>query len=153
TARDDTWSLARRQRRGRGPGRRSSEGDGRRRARLRACGRTRMPARRRARRPVDESSPLRPVEQLLRGLRARRVSVLVDDANRENEGDLCMAAEAVTPEAINFMVGFGRGLICVALDGQRCDELELTPQSDVNDALHGTAFTVSVDAREGVTTG
>ncbi len=102
---------------------------------------------------MDERSPFSPVEELLSELRAGRMIVLVDDENRENEGDLCMAAEAVTPEAINFMVRFGRGLICVALDGRRCDELKLTPQADVNDALHGTAFTVSVDAREGVSTG
>ncbi len=86
-------------------------------------------------------------------MRAGRMIVLVDDENRENEGDLCMAAEAVTPEAINFMTRFGRGLICVSLDGKRCDELNLYPQAEANDALHGTAFTVSIDARQGVTTG
>ena len=95
------------------------------------------------------------IEEILEEFRAGRMVVLVDDENRENEGDLCMAAEAVTPEAINFMTRFGRGLICVALDGPRCDELKLHPQADSNDALHGTNFTVSVDAhhRFGVTTG
>jgi 3,4-dihydroxy 2-butanone 4-phosphate synthase/GTP cyclohydrolase II len=102
---------------------------------------------------VDETTPFSPVEDLLEEMRAGRMIVLVDDENRENEGDLCMAAERVTPEAINFMTRFGRGLICVSLDGKRCDELDLYPQADVNDALHGTAFTVSVDARAGVSTG
>lgn len=96
---------------------------------------------------------LSPVEELLDELRAGRMIVLVDDEDRENEGDLYMAAEKVTPEAINFMTIHGRGLICVSLTGQRCDELELSAQSEHNDALHGTAFTVSVDARDGVTTG
>lgn len=98
-------------------------------------------------------TPFAPIEELLDELRAGRMIVLVDDENRENEGDLCMAAEKVTPEAINFMARFGRGLICVALSGDRCDRLNLYPQADANDALHGTAFTVSVDAREGVSTG
>jgi len=94
-----------------------------------------------------------PIEELIDEIRAGRMVVLVDDENRENEGDLCMAAEAITPEAVNFMTRFGRGLICVTLDGPRCDALRLHAQAEVNDALHGTAFTVSVDARDGVTTG
>jgi len=97
--------------------------------------------------------PWAPVEELLEEIRAGRMIVLVDDENRENEGDLMMAAEKVTPEAVNFMTRFGRGLICVALDGESCDALRLSPQSEKNDALHGTAFTVSVDARDDVTTG
>jgi 3,4-dihydroxy 2-butanone 4-phosphate synthase/GTP cyclohydrolase II len=94
-------------------------------------------------------------EEILEEIRSGRMVVLVDDENRENEGDLCMAAESVTPEAINFMTRFGRGLICVALDGPRCDALGLHPQAESNDALHGTNFTVSVDAhsRFGVSTG
>jgi 3,4-dihydroxy 2-butanone 4-phosphate synthase / GTP cyclohydrolase II len=94
-----------------------------------------------------------PVEELLEEIRAGRMVVLVDDENRENEGDLTMACEKVTPEAINFMSRFGRGLICVSLTGERCDALNLYPQADKNTALHATAFTVSVDARKGVTTG
>ncbi|RMG15385.1 MAG: bifunctional 3,4-dihydroxy-2-butanone-4-phosphate synthase/GTP cyclohydrolase II [Planctomycetota bacterium] len=103
--------------------------------------------------PDERSSGFAPVEELLEEIRAGRMIVLVDDEDRENEGDLCMAAEKVTPEAINFMAVHGRGLICVALDGERCDRLQLHPQAEQNDALHGTNFTVSVDAREGVTTG
>ena len=93
------------------------------------------------------------VEQLLEDLRAGRMVVLVDDEDRENEGDLVVASEMITPEIVNFMAVHGRGLICVAMDGETCDRLNLNPQSERNDALHGTAFTVSVDAKEGVTTG
>ena len=92
-------------------------------------------------------------EELLEEIRAGRMIVLVDDENRENEGDIVVAAETITPEQINFMAVHARGLICVALEGARCDALALQPQSEMNDALHGTAFTISVDAREGVTTG
>ncbi|MBX3466983.1 MAG: bifunctional 3,4-dihydroxy-2-butanone-4-phosphate synthase/GTP cyclohydrolase II [Planctomycetes bacterium] len=93
------------------------------------------------------------VEELIAEIRAGRMVVLVDDENRENEGDLVLAAEKVTPEAVNFMAKFGRGLICVSLTASRCQELDLYPQADNNTSLHGTAFTVSVDARDGVTTG
>ena len=79
--------------------------------------------------------------------------VLVDDESRENEGDLVCAAESVTPETINFMAKFGRGLICAPLMDDRADSLGLHPQTTDNDALHGTAFTVTVDAATGVTTG
>ena len=80
--------------------------------------------------------------------------VVVDDEDRENEGDLTMAAEMVTPEAINFMAVHARGLICLAMTGERLDELELPPMVQQNTALHETAFTVSIDARtRGVTTG
>ena len=80
--------------------------------------------------------------------------VVVDDEDRENEGDLTMAAEMVTPEAINFMATHGRGLICLAMTGERLDELELDSMAPRNTALHGTAFTVSIDAKtRGVTTG
>jgi 3,4-dihydroxy 2-butanone 4-phosphate synthase/GTP cyclohydrolase II len=78
----------------------------------------------------------------------------MDDKDRENEGDLCMAAEKVTPEAINFMATHGRGLICLAMTGERLDELDLPPMAPDNTALHGTAFTVSIDlVGNGVTTG
>jgi len=93
------------------------------------------------------------VEELVAEVAAGRMVVLVDDENRENEGDLVLAADKVTPDAINFMSRFGRGLICVSLTGERCDALQLHPQADKNTALHSTAFTVSVDARRGVTTG
>ncbi|HBP21918.1 MAG TPA: 3,4-dihydroxy-2-butanone-4-phosphate synthase, partial [Planctomycetes bacterium] len=96
---------------------------------------------------------LSPVEEIIAEIQAGKMVVLVDDEDRENEGDLCMAAEFITPEAVNFMAKFGRGLICVALDGERCEALRLHPQAEVNDSLMGTGFTVSVDAREGVTTG
>ena len=79
--------------------------------------------------------------------------VLVDDEKRENEGDLVCAAEKVTPEIINFMATHGRGMICLPLTAERCDQLQLTPQSHENTAALGTAFTVTIDAREGVTTG
>ncbi|MDY6914360.1 MAG: bifunctional 3,4-dihydroxy-2-butanone-4-phosphate synthase/GTP cyclohydrolase II [Planctomycetota bacterium] len=94
-----------------------------------------------------------PIKQILQELRAGRMFVLLDDESRENEGDLVCAAEKVTAEAINFMAKFGRGLICVPMLPGRADELALHPQTADNDALHGTAFTVSVDAAAGVSTG
>jgi len=94
------------------------------------------------------------IDEAIRELRAGRMIVVVDDDDRENEGDLTMAAEFVTPEAINFMATHGRGLICLAMTGERLDELKLTSMVSDNTALHGTAFTVSIDARVlGVTTG
>jgi len=79
--------------------------------------------------------------------------VLVDDEDRENEGDLCVAAEFVTPEVINFMATHARGLICLSLDPQIVEKLDLQPQTERNDSKYGTAFTISVDARHGITTG
>jgi 3,4-dihydroxy 2-butanone 4-phosphate synthase/GTP cyclohydrolase II len=94
------------------------------------------------------------IEQAIRELRAGRMVVVADDEDRENEGDLIMAADKVTPDAINFMATHGRGLVCLAMTGDRLDELELGPMVPHNDALGGTAFTVSIDARvEGMTTG
>jgi 3,4-dihydroxy-2-butanone 4-phosphate synthase/GTP cyclohydrolase II len=94
------------------------------------------------------------IEDALCELRAGRMIVVVDDEDRENEGDLTMAADMITPEAINFMAMHGRGLICLAMTGERLDELELAPMVSDNTALGGTAFTVSIDARDsGVTTG
>ena len=95
------------------------------------------------------------VEQALEELRAGRMVVLMDDEDRENEGDLYMAAEKVRPEDIAFMATHGRGLICLTLTGERCDELRLPMQvSDQdNNTPHGTAFTVTVDAREGISSG
>jgi 3,4-dihydroxy 2-butanone 4-phosphate synthase/GTP cyclohydrolase II len=79
--------------------------------------------------------------------------IVVDDEDRENEGDLIFASDMVTPEAINFMARHGRGLICVALTAERCDQLGLPPMVEKNTSTHGTAFTVSVEVREGTTTG
>jgi len=93
------------------------------------------------------------VEEALEEIRAGRMIVLVDDEDRENEGDLAMAAEKVTPEAINFMAKFGRGLICLALTEQRCDALNLAPITPRNTSAFGTPFCEPIDARRGTTTG
>jgi 3,4-dihydroxy 2-butanone 4-phosphate synthase/GTP cyclohydrolase II len=99
--------------------------------------------------------PMSSIPEILEELKAGRMVVLVDDEDRENEGDLVMAAEMATPPAINFMVTHARGIICLSLTEERCDQLELHPQSERNTARLGTAFTVTVDAhpRFGVTTG
>ncbi len=94
-----------------------------------------------------------PVEEALKEIREGRMVIVVDDEDRENEGDLIAAAECATDETINFMARYARGLICVPLSSQRCEELGLEPMTRENTDLHGTAFTVSVDAREGTTTG
>ncbi len=96
-----------------------------------------------------------PVATAIDEIRAGRMVILVDDEDRENEGDLCLAAEMVTPEAINFMAKFGRGLICLSLTEQRLQQLrlEMMVPDHENSAGFGTAFTVSIEAREGVTTG
>ena len=93
------------------------------------------------------------IEEALRQIREGKIVILVDDEDRENEGDLCMAAELATPETINFMAKYGRGLICVTLTEKRADELNLPPMVDDNTSLYRTAFTISIDARDGVTTG
>ena len=93
------------------------------------------------------------VEEAVEEIRQGRMIVLVDDEDRENEGDLTLAAEKITPEAINFMAKFGRGLICLALTEQRCDELNLPLMSPINTSVHGTAFCEAIDAKLGVTTG
>ncbi len=97
--------------------------------------------------PSPESCDFASIEAALDELRAGRMIVVVDDEDRENEGDLTMAADMVTPEAINFMAKHGRGLICLAMTGQRLDELEIPPMAPQNTALHDTAFAVSIDAR------
>lgn len=96
-----------------------------------------------------------PIPEILDELRAGRMVVLVDDEQRENEGDLVIAAEFTTPDAVNFMLREARGMMCVALAGEVCDRLELHPQGGVNTSLRGTAYTVTADAQErfGVTTG
>ena len=93
------------------------------------------------------------IPEILEDLKQGKMIVLVDDEDRENEGDLVAAAEFTTPEVVNFMATHGRGLICVPLPEDRCDELSLHAQSPQNTASLGTAFTVSIDAAEGITTG
>jgi len=92
-------------------------------------------------------------EEIVAELKAGRMVILVDEEDRENEGDLVVAAEFVTPEAINFMAKYGRGLICLTLTEERCRRLGLTQMARDNKAAHSTAFTVSIEAAEGVTTG
>ena len=93
------------------------------------------------------------IEEAIAELRAGRMIVLVDDENRENEGDLVLAAEKVTPEAVNFMLTHARGILCRAMSADICDRLHLEPQTSVNTTRMGTAFTVKFDARTGISTG
>src|ERR1700677_4811503 len=93
------------------------------------------------------------IPEALEEIRAGRMLVVVDDEDRENEGDLTMAAQCITPAAINFMATHGRGLICLALSPERCDALRLPLMSSLNTSRFGTAFCESIDAAEGVTTG
>jgi 3,4-dihydroxy 2-butanone 4-phosphate synthase/GTP cyclohydrolase II len=93
------------------------------------------------------------IEDAIKDIRAGRMVILVDDEDRENEGDLTMAAEAVTPEAINFMAKYGRGLICLSMTGEKLDSLDLPMMVDNNTSQFQTGFTVSIEARCGVTTG
>ena len=97
--------------------------------------------------------PFASIPEAIEEIRAGKMVVVVDDEDRENEGDLTVAAEKVTPEIINFMAKHGRGLICLALSEERCDELQLPLMSPVNTSRFGTAFCEAIDAREGVTTG
>ncbi len=97
--------------------------------------------------------PFASIEEAAADMRDGRMIIIVDDEDRENEGDLVCAAELVTPEAINFMATHARGLICMPLTEERCDELHLTMQVADNTSFLGTAFTVSIEARKGVTTG
>ena len=98
-------------------------------------------------------SGLSSIEEALAAFAEGRMVIIVDDEDRENEGDLVVAAEHATPEAVNFMATHGRGLICLSLTGERCDQLGLSPMSRQNGGQYETAFTVSIEAREGVTTG
>jgi 3,4-dihydroxy 2-butanone 4-phosphate synthase / GTP cyclohydrolase II len=97
--------------------------------------------------------PLSSIDEAVRDIRDGKIIIIVDDEDRENEGDLVCAAEQVTPEIINFMAVHGRGLICLPLTEERCRELQLFPQTTENTSNMGTAFTTSIEAREGVTTG
>jgi 3,4-dihydroxy 2-butanone 4-phosphate synthase / GTP cyclohydrolase II len=102
---------------------------------------------------AENKVPFTSVEEAVEEIRQGRMIVLVDDEDRENEGDLTMAAEKISPEAINFMAKYGRGLICLTLTEDRCDELHLPLMSPINTSVHGTAFCEAIDARLGVTTG
>jgi 3,4-dihydroxy 2-butanone 4-phosphate synthase / GTP cyclohydrolase II len=103
--------------------------------------------------PWRPAVSISPVEDIVADMRAGRMVILVDEEDRENEGDLVLAAEHVTPEAINFMARFGRGLICLTLTREHCERLKLPPMVPRNGTKMGTAFTVSIEAAEGVTTG
>jgi 3,4-dihydroxy 2-butanone 4-phosphate synthase / GTP cyclohydrolase II len=102
---------------------------------------------------IAATSPFATIEEALEDIRAGKFVVVVDDEDRENEGDLTIAAEFATPEAINFMATHGRGLICLSLTRERCRQLDLRPMTDRNETRFETAFTVSIEAREGVSTG
>jgi len=93
------------------------------------------------------------IDEAVEDIRNGKMIIIVDDEDRENEGDLVCSAELVTPEIISFMAIHGRGLICLPLTEERCDELQLSPQTSNNTSSMGTAFTISIEAREGVTTG
>ena len=93
------------------------------------------------------------IDSAIDDLKEGKMIIIVDDEDRENEGDLMIAAEKVTPEAINFMAKYGRGLVCLALTEKRTEELGLTMMVDDNQSAFETPFTISIDARDGVTTG
>jgi 3,4-dihydroxy 2-butanone 4-phosphate synthase/GTP cyclohydrolase II len=102
---------------------------------------------------TTQARPFATIEEAIEDIRAGRMVVVVDSEDRENEGDLVMAAQFATPEAVNFMATHGRGLICLALTADRCEQLGLTMMVRRNEAPHGTAFLESIEARDGVTTG
>jgi 3,4-dihydroxy 2-butanone 4-phosphate synthase / GTP cyclohydrolase II len=97
--------------------------------------------------------PISPINEIIAELRDGRMVILVDEEDRENEGDLVIAADRVTPEAINFMARYGRGLVCMPITSERARQLNLAPMTPVNRSVHGTNFTVSIEAAQGVTTG
>lgn len=100
-----------------------------------------------------EKIKINTVDEAIADIRKGKMVILVDDEDRENEGDLCIAAEKITPEAVNFMAKHGRGLICLSLTPERVEELNLSMMTDQNTSSFGTAFTVSIEAKKGVTTG
>jgi 3,4-dihydroxy 2-butanone 4-phosphate synthase/GTP cyclohydrolase II len=102
---------------------------------------------------TDDRPALASIEEIIDEARNGRMFILVDDEDRENEGDLIIPAQMATPDAINFMATNGRGLICLCLTRERCEQLQLPPMASRNDTPLGTAFTVSIEAREGITTG
>jgi len=97
--------------------------------------------------------PLIKIEKAIKEIQQGKMVILVDDEDRENEGDLTMAADAVTPEAINFMAKYGRGLICLSMTGEKCNTLDLPLMVSDNQSPFQTGFTISIEARHGVTTG
>jgi 3,4-dihydroxy 2-butanone 4-phosphate synthase/GTP cyclohydrolase II len=102
---------------------------------------------------MNMPTPFVTIPEALEEFSHGRMIIVVDDEDRENEGDLTLAAEFVTPEAINFMARYGRGLICLTLTEERADQMDLSPMTLANTSRFGTAFTESIEAREGVTTG
>lgn len=100
-----------------------------------------------------EKCKINTIDEAIADMQKGSMVILVDDEDRENEGDLCIAAEKITPEAVNFMTKHGRGLICLSLTPERVDELKLSMMTDENTSCFGTAFTVSIEAKKGVTTG
>src|SRR3954454_19568767 len=112
-----------------------------------------MAARLRLAKGLKKSSPFSSVEQGLDAIRAGRMIIVVDDEDRENEGDLTMAASAVTPDAINFMAKHGRGLICLAMMPDRLNKLDIPLERSEPPSQRDTAFCVSIDARDGTSTG
>src|SRR6476619_8118334 len=99
------------------------------------------------------TAPFVTVEEAIDEVRAGRFVVVVDDPDRENEGDLTIAAEFATPEAVNFMATHGRGVICLCLTEERCDQLRLRTLASSSESRLGTAYTTTIDAREGISTG
>jgi 3,4-dihydroxy 2-butanone 4-phosphate synthase / GTP cyclohydrolase II len=102
---------------------------------------------------MNKDDPISPIEDIIEDAREGRPYILVDAEDRENEGDVIIPAQMATPEQINFMAKHARGLICLAINSQRARELRLPPMTSENESGHGTAFTISIEAREGVTTG
>ena len=102
---------------------------------------------------MSPTSPFTDVPSAIDEIRAGRMVIIADDEDRENEGDLTLAAEKVTPEAINFMAKYGRGLVCLAMTEERLDQLRIGPMTAENTSQFGTAFCEAIDARDGVTTG
>src|SRR5256886_938514 len=102
---------------------------------------------------ATKATAFAPIDEAIQDIRQGKLVVVVDAADRENEGDLTIAAQFATPEAINFMAKHGRGLICLCLTGERCEELGLRPMTERNETPYGTAFTISIEAREGISTG
>ncbi len=103
--------------------------------------------------PIEPPFDISPVQEIVNELRAGHMVILVDEEDRENEGDLVLAADFVTPDAINFMVTHARGLVCLTLTHERCEQLQLSMMSNQNGTRYGTNFTVSIEAAEGVGTG
>ena len=100
-----------------------------------------------------EARAISPIPEIIADIRAGRMVILVDEEDRENEGDLVVAADVVTPDIVNFMARFGRGLVCMPITEERARQLDLAPMTQVNRSVHGTNFTVSIEAASGVTTG